>query len=314
MARTSDRSHVIRPRKIYGNNAVFSPDGILMFRCSDRRLNFYQKEGLITEYTPPPTYNVHIEDGESGFKLLFEPNGPGRSALTDGYYLEKRIDQCVVCGFSWPVELINPDSDMPPPPSAIRDKDLQSENGLTSHHVVPQCYRKLFPLDYKDYQAHDVLLVCHACHGEYNKSGDARMKELAKELGAPYDGTLLAVKTARFLLKVRKEGDACKVPADNIRQAESRFRQLCSIPDEDEISEEVLLAALVRKHHAQMAVETLGPEGIPEFVRGWRQHFLDVMKPRFLSKLWSVDSPVSLSERDVNREMMEERLRLSALE
>jgi hypothetical protein len=33
-------------------------------------------------------------------------------------------------------------------------------------------------------------------------------------------------------------------------------------------------------------------EAALEFVRGWRQHFLDTMQPKFLPAFWSVDSRV----------------------
>ena len=42
--------------------------------------------------------------------------------------------------------------------------------------------------------------------------------------------------------------------------------------------------------HGEMVVRGVGEsEGIVEFQRRWRQHFLDTMKPAYLPKLWSVD-------------------------
>lgn len=38
---------------------------------------------------------------------------------------------------------------------------------LTRHHVVPKCYRKLFPSELKSNQSHDVLAVCESCHERY---------------------------------------------------------------------------------------------------------------------------------------------------
>jgi hypothetical protein len=39
-------------------------------------------------------------------------------------------------------------------------------------------------------------------------------------------------------------------------------------------------------------VSSAGEAALEEFVRGWRQHFLDIMQPKFLPAFWSVDSRV----------------------
>jgi hypothetical protein len=36
-----------------------------------------------------------------------------------------------------------------------------------------------------------------------------------------------------------------------------------------------------------------GEEKIPEFIRMWRELFLDKMKPKFLPKNWSIDHSIS---------------------
>ena len=47
-----------------------------------------------------------------------------------------------------------------------------------------------------------------------------------------------------------------------------------------------------RKSHASLVVASVDAQGIDAFVRGWRQHFLDVMRPRFLPPHWSVNARV----------------------
>ncbi len=37
-------------------------------------------------------------------------------------------------------------------------------------------------------------------------------------------------------------------------------------------------------------------EQIEAFVRGWRRHFLDSMRPQYLPPFWSVDSRVANSD------------------
>lgn len=42
---------------------------------------------------------------------------------------------------------------------------------------------------------------------------------------------------------------------------------------------------------------TFDEGALSDFVRGWRQHFLDVVRPRYLPKGWSVDAPVQSDRR-----------------
>ena len=47
-----------------------------------------------------------------------------------------------------------------------------------------------------------------------------------------------------------------------------------------------------RRSHASIVVSGMSEEDIDAFVRGWRQHFLDSMCPRFMPPHWSVNSRV----------------------
>mmetsp|Transcript_45678 Transcript_45678/g.105419 ORF Transcript_45678/g.105419 Transcript_45678/m.105419 type:complete len:325 (+) Transcript_45678:1013-1987(+) len=48
--------------------------------------------------------------------------------------------------------------------------------------------------------------------------------------------------------------------------------------------------------HGKKVVDELGgPDEVADFVRAWRRHFVETMKPRFLSAHWSVDARVANS-------------------
>lgn len=68
--------------KIYGNYKIYSPEGELMFRCNQKKYNWYQSRLLLTPF-------------KDGHKLTFTPNGPG--ALSE-YVLSHKENRCVVCG------------------------------------------------------------------------------------------------------------------------------------------------------------------------------------------------------------------------
>ena len=69
-------------RKVYGNYQVFSPDDILMFRCDEKKANWYINRDLAESIN------------DFSIRLKFEPNGLGNHEKD----LSDMINQCVVCG------------------------------------------------------------------------------------------------------------------------------------------------------------------------------------------------------------------------
>ena len=114
--------------KIYGNCKVLSPDGLLMFRCQEKKINWYLKRDLAQIVNLDPLT----------IKLNFEPNGLGNHNKV--YGLGEMDNLCVVCG---------------------------NNIEITRHHVVPICYRRFFPIEKKSHNFHDVLSVCADCHENY---------------------------------------------------------------------------------------------------------------------------------------------------
>lgn len=57
--------------------------------------------------------------------------------------------------------------------------------GLFRKNVVPHEYRKHFPIEMKDHNSHDVLLLCTSCHAISNYYDNHLKQQLAKEFQAP---------------------------------------------------------------------------------------------------------------------------------
>lgn len=57
--------------------------------------------------------------------------------------------------------------------------------GLLRKNVVPHEYRKHFPIEMKDHNSHDVLLLCTSCHAISNYHDNHLKQQLAKEFQAP---------------------------------------------------------------------------------------------------------------------------------
>lgn len=57
--------------------------------------------------------------------------------------------------------------------------------GFLRKNVVPHEYRKHFPIEMKDHNSHDVLLLCTSCHAISNHHDNHLKQQLAKECQAP---------------------------------------------------------------------------------------------------------------------------------
>ena len=242
----------------YGNCICVDRSGKEMFRCAERKMNWYLTRGLAEK----------IGDNPPLFKLLFDPKGPGHHG--DGFFLQDRENKCVVCG---------------------------SLEELTKHHVVPYCYRRFFPKVYNRYGTYDVMMLCESDHVSYERHSTQLKLKLADEFEAPLNGRVPAeslekragdkvIRTAATLIK---HGD--KIP-------EPRKTELLSIIKEflgkDVVASEDLeqLTRIVETKievtpHGQIVVSKI--TSIDDFNVRWRKHFYEIMSPQFLPKYWDVE-------------------------
>lgn len=297
--------------KIYSNNSVYAPNGLLLFRCSQRKLNWYLNKQL-AELIPARLYDPNHEDSAKAIRLLLEPRGTGRNRAGDEWYLEDQKDKCVVCGREGIVSGNDEDDTLIP----SREVDGGQGTGLTLHHVVPYQYRREMPLSFKSHGSHDVLAVCVSDHEHYEKIADGEKLRLSQKYDAPLTG--------KGWLKypmhsgVRAAGAALlrytsEMPPERIEQLRNKIVEYYNLSSDREITDEILEATLDLKsiekgpgfrEHGEIVVQSLmaeeGEEGLAKFVRFWRQHFLDTMKPAYLSSQWNVNDPVNLVAGEYN--------------
>ncbi|KAG0260391.1 hypothetical protein BG011_001920 [Mortierella polycephala] len=137
--------------KVYDNISVYAPpDSNLIFRCSQKRADWYLSRSLARSLSPT---SIH---------LTFVPAGQGRA--NDPYYLEERDNKCVVCG----VETV--------------------EAGATMLHVVPEQYRKWFPIRLKSHSSHDIVLACPQCTGQWDREAAVIRKKIVTIFNIPLEG------------------------------------------------------------------------------------------------------------------------------
>ena len=260
-----------RKDEIYGNCSVLHPDGSLMFRTDERRINWYLQRNLA---------KVVCEDPKV-IQLSFIPKGKGR--FNEPFYVSEKNNCCVVCGCT---------------------------EDLTRHHAVPHCYRRYFPETIKSRQSHDVLPVCVSCHEKYEIEANKLKREIAIQHGfkvklnqiEPHDLELRRAQAAANALM--RYGDS--IPAE--RQVFLHHRMAIYLGREAtpaDIEELSKLPRTIRlfdnKTAARLVAEKLTTyEDYFEFVVMWRKHFVDTMNPKFLHEHWDVNHRIATTWENPN--------------
>lgn len=243
-----------KDRKIYGNCQVFSPDDILMFRCDEKRINWYLNKGLADIICSNPL----------SIKLKFTPRGLGNHNKSFG--LTEMVNKCVNCGTS---------------------------EYLTRHHVVPFCYRTHFPLEIKSHSFHDVLSLCVNCHENYERKADELKIELAKKYNAPVGGEIEKSKEIKYI-KIAKTliSDISDIPITRLNLLKKEIKSYYGIKrlTISRLNKISATKTLVRKTHGEIVYEKIN--NIQDFVEMWRTHFIENNSCQFLPKNWSVKTKV----------------------
>lgn len=243
----------------YQNYRVLSPEGKLMFRTSKERADWYLSRNLAKV----------VENDADGavLQLLFEPKGPGN--IDDPFFEQKMENQCVVCG-------------------TLED--------LTRHHIVPFCYRRLFPDDLKANASYDVMPLCVECHCAVERHAAQFKNELSKEYNAPfgegitYNRELGSVKNAASaMLKYRD-----MIPLPRQEELVARMENYLGRPPHTDDIIELADANCYNfenfRTHAELLFSRL--TNLEDFVFRWRKNFLETMKPQFMPNHWTWDRSI----------------------
>jgi len=264
------------------NWKVYHPSGRHMFTCGEKKALWYLERNL-----------AKILDNNS-IKLTFIPKGNGFED-NEEFGRSLRIVRCVVTGVS---------------------------DSLQRHHIVPYCYRTYFPEEYKSKNHHDVVLMNYEIHSEYEQKANIFKDEVAKI----YDVKTIGELNAEYTLKLRELGKPNAIILNTIHSLfkiygklsqEAILEKLQYLADNSDMSLKTLkkynyiqfyeLYLLLKNEHLNElyefkknyrklydhgyhVVQKLDTEEkIEDFVKLWRNHFIDTMQPKFMPTGWSVD-------------------------
>jgi exonuclease 3'-5' domain-containing protein 2 len=245
------RKIVSKDRKIYGGCKVLHPDGHLMFRCGDKKLNWYLERGL----------GEMISENPRTIKLTFEPKGTGYHKSKWG--LSEMNNICVDCG---------------------------TDEFLTRHHVIPYSYRKHFPVELKTHNFHDVLAMCITCHDEYERKADILKQEIADEYDVPVKGLNYFDRDGSKMKRLshcllNPDG----VPESRVKDLRGvicdhyGWKRITRNRLEDISTMEVRRNI---KTHGEMVCAKI--EDHQKFIEMWRNHFIENNSCEYLSENWSI--------------------------
>jgi exonuclease 3'-5' domain-containing protein 2 len=264
------------------NWEVYHPDGTHMFTCGEKKATWYLDRDLAKR----------TADGK--IMLTFKPKGNGfETNEVFGKSVRKAI--CVVTGV---------------------------DGGLQRHHIVPYCYRTYFPEKYKSKNHHDVVLINHETHNEYERLASQYKNVIAKM----FDVKTITEFNMEYTLKLREIGRDNAILLNNIHSIfktygrishELKLEKLQAISDstgipfkticnynyiqlykmylllkEQHVKEQYEFKQLHRMEydHGYHVVQKLNTEEkIENFVKLWRKHFIDTMQPQFMPNGWSIN-------------------------
>ncbi|NXK49602.1 EXD2 protein, partial [Chauna torquata] len=253
-----------RKSPLYDNCFLHAPDGQPLCTCDRKKAQWYLDKGIGDLVSTDPFV----------VKLRFEPSGRPESQVD--YYLTVKENLCVVCG---------------------------KRESYIRKNIVPHEYRRHFPIQMKDHNSHDVLLLCTSCHAISNYYDNHLKQQLAEEFGAPI-GSEEGVRLLEDPLRRQvRSGARALLNADSLPDPR-RAELLQGIKDffnTEAVTPEMLQEAAGLETricnesyvpHGLKVVQCFAKGGLRSLMqleRRWRQHFLDSMQPKHLPEQWSVD-------------------------
>ena len=243
-----------KERKIYGNWQVKSPEGILMFRCDEKKAMWYVKRDL----------GEIVQEDPKIVQLKFKPNGLGNHHKK--YGLTEMKNKCVVCG---------------------------TDEYLTRHHVVPHCYRKFFPESIKSHNFHDVLSLCVDCHERYERKATDFKIKLAGVYNAPINGDLINNKDLIKVRKLASclLNNGYQMQKNRVNEVKSEIKSFFGLKKLHKKRLENLMnleLKIINRTHGELVVSKI--DNIDDFMTSWRKHFIENNDCKYLPLDWSVEN------------------------
>lgn len=219
---------------------------------SRERIEVHSQDGRFLSHTSKKRANWYFKrnlaekiDGSENIRLCFVE----KEFIPDyNNFKESYQDYCVCCG---------------------------TKDNLTKHHVVPQQYFPYLPIEFKEFNHHDLLSMCRKCHNEYESKAINLKDKIYKDFVPMYYRRLMRdINLIKCLIYKRdyKKNDPVKIK-NKIDKILEKYDGLITEDYEFDIN--------------RYLIDTLS---VKTFVLIWRYHFYESMDLKFLPKIWKPDN------------------------
>lgn len=236
-------------KSLYGNCSVLNVNGDLMFRCNEKKLNWYLSRNL-----------AKLVKDKVG-QLLFAPAGPGHAGIE--FYVSEKVNQCVVCG---------------------SDQKLTKHHVVPRcyRRFFPPDRR-----DHLSYDVLLLCENCHETYEfEADKLKSVIIKEYQiVEHGQVQNRQLTTVRNAACALQIHRD----KMPAKRIEELMNRLKLYYGTEINDdhiEKASKLVCIKVDKRWPGGYVVDKI--DNLDDFINRWRNHFVSVMNPQFLPKGWAI--------------------------
>ena len=189
--------------------------------------------------------------------------------------------------------------------------------------IIPSMYRTHLPDELKSHRSHDIVLMCFGCHEQASKAQDQLKQRLADEHGVPLNSFMpnknrnLVIqqlqRASTTLLKAggripdEKQEDLRNLIISQLVQHESLLvdevvpKQIIEDAKANNFTDELLRTVSNVQLRRLTNKDKQNPHGLhivdiykekrelQDFIRMWRQHFLDSNELKHLPAGWRVD-------------------------
>ncbi|KAL4461931.1 hypothetical protein ABPG74_000776 [Tetrahymena malaccensis] len=289
----------------YGNCQILSPLGLKLCNCDEKKVKWYLNKGLATLVSSEP-YTV--------IKLNFQPNGKNHEELEqeihlneNQFYASKRETVCVVCGKDekftkyhvipsiyrthFPNKYKSHRSHdilllcVKCHQKAGKNADMLKDQLLQQYKIEKQHYFKQQSLKYMAQRMYASTKSYLKSKEKMNKENRQKCKENIRQ----YFDELLKTPDIEKKIPQLKEKQF-KLSATGKIKIDEEFRSFFSNLEKDSKNVKEDDKQNERVWAGQKVIENLKTEEeIILFIKMWRQHFLDVMQPKYLPFGWNVN-------------------------
>jgi hypothetical protein len=245
--------------KFYGNCKVLSPNGLLMFRCDEKRIKWYLNRDL-----------AQLVDNNT-IKLKFEPRGLGNHGKEFG--LEPMNNICVNCGTD---ENLTKHHIIPISYRRHFPLELKSRN---FHDVLLMC------LDCHHNYEKKALELKIELSDKYNVPFNFKQNEFQEKIKKSIYYSKMILYDSDKLPKYRKI-ELYNFFIQNFGENSLNYLEKFSILNSNDYKSE--------NNHFKLLVSKI--DNLQDFIEMWRKHFIENNEVKYLPKSWNIKNKIKTND------------------